>query len=114
MFRADLRLARYVEAKSSTWDALLEAMRAPITHPRGTARGVMGDFPIPMAGKTGTWEVVGSISNGLFVGFAPADDPEILVAVIVEKGGGGSSTATPIARKVFDAYFGFDQVADGE
>lgn len=114
VFRAEPQLARYVEAKSSTWDALLEAMRAPITHPRGTARGVMGDFPIPMAGKTGTWEVVGSISNGLFVGFAPADDPEILVAVIVEKGGGGSSTATPIARKVFDAYFGFDQVADEE
>jgi len=109
VFRAEPQLAREIELKDSTWDALLEALRAPITHPRGTARNVMGDFPIPIAGKTGTWEVVGSISNGLFVGFAPAQDPEVLVAVIVEKGGGGSSTATPIARKILDAYFGLDQ-----
>ncbi|NMB02275.1 MAG: penicillin-binding protein 2 [Firmicutes bacterium] len=101
-------LARRVEAKGSTWDALLEALQAPITHPRGTARSVMSGFPYSMAGKTGTWEVVGSVSNGLFVGFAPAHDPEILVAVVVERGGGGSSTATPIARKVFDAFFGLD------
>lgn len=109
VFRAEPQVSRQVEAKSSTWDALLEALRAPITHPRGTARNAMGDFPIPIAGKTGTWEVAGSISNGLFVGFAPADDPEILVAVVVEKGGGGSSTAAPIARKVLDAYFGLDK-----
>lgn len=114
VFRAEPELDRQVEVKGSTWDALLEALRAPITHPRGTARPVMGDFPIPIAGKTGTWEVTGSISNGLFVGFAPADDPEILVAVIVEKGGGGSSTATPIARKILDAYFGLDIAADEE
>jgi cell division protein FtsI/penicillin-binding protein 2 len=37
-----------------------------------------------------------------------------LVAVIVEKGGGGSSTATPIARKIFDAYFGLDGDGDAE
>lgn len=114
VFRAEPELAREIDVKPSTWDALLEALRAPITHPRGTARGVMGDFPIPIAGKTGTWEVAGSISNGLFVGFAPVDDPEILVAVIVEKGGGGSSTATPIARKIFDAYFGLDGDGDAE
>lgn len=109
VFELQPELVREVEAKAATWDALLEALRAPINHPRGTARSAMGDFPIPIAGKTGTWEVPGSISNGLFVGFAPADNPEVLVAVVVEKGGGGSSTAAPIARKVFDAYFGFDQ-----
>lgn len=109
IYQTQPELARHVEAKESTWDALLEGLRAPIVHPRGTARNVMGDFPYPIAGKTGTWEVVGSISNGLFVGFAPVENPEILVAVVVERGGGGSSTATPIARKVFDAYFGLDQ-----
>jgi len=112
VFRAEPELSREVVAKPSTWDALLEALRQPIIHPRGTARTAMGDFPVPIAGKTGTWEVAGSISNGLFVGFAPADDPEVLVAVVVEKGGGGSSTATPIARRIFDAYFGLD--ASGE
>lgn len=112
VFEARPELARHVDASSSTWDALLEALQAPITHPRGTARNVMSGFPHSMAGKTGTWEVVGSVSNGLFVGFAPVYDPEILVAVIVERGGGGASTATPIARKVFDAYFGLDDPAD--
>lgn len=108
VFRAEPDLARKVEAKPGTWDALQEALTAPIKHSRGTARNTMAGFPLPMAGKTGTWEVPGSVSNGLYVGFAPLEDPEILVAVIVERGGGGSSAAAPIARKIFDAYFGFD------
>jgi len=40
----------------------------------------------------------------LFVAFAPVEDPKIAIAVIVENGGGGSSTAAPIARKILDAY----------
>ena len=40
----------------------------------------------------------------LFVAFAPADDPQIAVAVVVENGRSGSGTAAPIARKIFDAY----------
>lgn len=108
VFQAEPELTRQVTAKPETWNALLDALKAPIKHPRGTARSVMAGFPYSMAGKTGTWEVPGSVSNGLFVGFAPAENPEILVAVVVERGGGGSSAAAPIARKVFDAYFGLD------
>lgn len=109
VFRAEPELARKVEAKQETWNALLDALTAPINHPRGTARTTMAGFPVAMAGKTGTWEVPGSISNGLYVGFAPLDKPEILVAVVVERGGGGSTAAAPIARKIFDAYFGLDR-----
>lgn len=109
VFETQPVLARQVEAKASTWDALHEVLRAPIVHARGTARTAMLGFPYSMAGKTGTWEVPGSVSNGLFVGFAPVEKPEILVAVVVERGGGGSATAAPIARKVFDAYFGLDK-----
>lgn len=65
-------------------------------------------FPIPIAGKTGSAEVTGQPSHGLFAAFAPVDDPELLVVVIVEHGGGGSSSAAPIARMVFEAYFGID------
>lgn len=104
-YQAEPELARRVEAQDETWDALLQALLAPIQHPRGTARAVMSDFPIPVAGKTGTWEVPGSISNGLFIAFAPLEEPEILVAVVVERGGGGASAAGPIARAVLDAYF---------
>ena len=108
VFEAEREVALTVEAKQSTWDALAEAMKAPIVHPRGTARGAMAGFPYSMGGKTGTWEVPGSVSNGIYVGYAPAENPEILVAIVVERGGGGSSTAAPIARKILDAYFGLE------
>ena len=42
--------------------------------------------------------------HALFIGFAPAEDPQIAVAVVVENGGSGSSAAAPIAREVMDAY----------
>jgi penicillin-binding protein 2 len=72
-----------------------------------------------MAGKTGTAQVFTVGQNerykesevaerlrdhALFVAFAPADDPQLAVAVLVENGRSGSGTAAPIARKVFDAY----------
>lgn len=108
VFSAEPEVSLEVDAKASTWSAMNEILKAPIVHPRGTARGAMAGFPYSMAGKTGTWEVPGSVSNGLYVGYAPAENPEILVAVVVERGGGGSSAAAPIARKIFDAYFGLD------
>ena len=42
--------------------------------------------------------------HALYVGFAPAENPQIAIAIIVENGGGGGSTAAPMARKIFDAY----------
>lgn len=108
VFQMEPELARVVDAKTETWDDLTYVLQAPIYHERGTAKGSFNDFPITIAGKTGTWEVPGRISNGLFVGFAPVENPEILIAVVVEQGGGGSSAAAPIARKVLDAYFGLD------
>jgi penicillin-binding protein 2 len=72
-----------------------------------------------MAGKTGTAQVFTIGQNerynekeiserhrdhALFIAFAPADDPKIAVAVLVENGRSGSGTAAPIARKVIDAY----------
>lgn len=111
VFRAEPE-SRIVDASQATWEALSHVMTAPITHARGTARGVMAGFPYSMAGKTGTWEVPGKISNGLYVGYAPAENPEVLVAVVVEQGGGGSSAAAPIARKILDAYYGLDEPSD--
>ncbi len=105
VYRAVPELARRVEAQEKTWNALLNVLTAPVKHARGTARGAMADFPVSAAAKTGTWEIPGSISNGLFVVFAPLEEPEILVAVVVERGGGGASAAAPIARAVLDAYF---------
>jgi penicillin-binding protein 2 len=72
---------------------------------RGTAQG-LNDGSVPLSGgKTGTSEVVGQTSHSLFVGFAPADNPEIAVAAIVENGGYGAVSALPIVREIYKTYF---------
>jgi penicillin-binding protein 2 len=83
--------------------ALQEGMSA-VTQYGGTAYGVFRDFEIPVAGKTGSAQVGGRPNNGVFVAYAPADKPQIAVAVVVEKGGAGSTIA-PIARDIIDLYF---------
>ncbi len=86
----------------------------------GTAFPYIGkDLPYRMAGKSGTAQVVGikqgetynekelsefQRKHAWFIAFAPADAPEIAVSVLVENGGGGSAFASPVARKVIDAY----------
>ncbi len=62
------------------------------------------------AGKTGSAEfnTLTSDSHAWFTGFAPAEDPEICVTIIVENAGSGGSYAVPIAKRIFDAYFGVD------
>lgn len=100
----------------------LERVRAAmvdVTRPGGTAGRAGAGAPYAIAGKTGTAQVVGMKAgakyderrvperhrdHALFVAYAPADDPKIAVAVLVENGGHGGSTAAPIARAVFDYY----------
>ncbi|MEM9245805.1 MAG: penicillin-binding protein 2 [Cyanobacteria bacterium P01_F01_bin.153] len=80
-----------------------DGMVAVVT--RGTARN-LGDGSIPLnGGKTGTAEVPNGRSNAMFVGFAPANDPQIAIAVAVENGGYGGAVAAPIAKAVYGAYF---------
>ncbi|WP_324780124.1 penicillin-binding protein 2 [Thiobacillus sedimenti] len=90
-----------------------------VVHPGGTASVAGAGAPYTMAGKTGTAQVVG-IKQGarydasrlarqyrdhaLFIAYAPAENPRIAIAVLVENGGHGGSTAAPIARAVFDYY----------
>jgi penicillin-binding protein 2 len=86
--------------------------------PWGTARRSQQGAPYKIAGKTGTAQVfsIGQKErynekdvaerlrdHALFVAFAPADDPQLAIAVLVENGRSGSGTAAPIARKIFDA-----------
>lgn len=95
-------------------EGMMDVMR-----PGGTASAAAAGAPYTIAGKTGTAQVVG-IKQGarydesrvarqhrdhaLFIAYAPAEDPKIAVAVMVENGGHGGSTAAPIARAVFDYY----------
>ncbi len=82
----------------------------------GTAEKVFRDFPVNVAGKTGTAETgmeETSSSNALFVCYAPAEDPRIAIAVVVEHGVWGSYTA-PIAREILTAYFNAYGDSNGE
>lgn len=72
----------------------------------GTAYGAFKDFPIPVVGKTGTSQKAPDDDYAWFMGYAPADDPQILVVALVEQGGHGSSVAAPVVRRVMEQYFG--------
>lgn len=101
------------------WEYVVETMEEVMHGARGTARAAARGASYRMAGKTGTAQVFSLAEDeeydeeqvrerlrdhALFVGFAPSDNPRIAVAVIVENGGGGSSTAAPVARALFDAW----------
>ena len=101
------------------WNYIHESMRDVVHSNRGTARGINKGLTYNIAGKTGTAQVISinasdeydrsKISerqwdHALFVAFAPAEDPKIAVALIVENGEHGSSAAAPIARTVIDTY----------
>ena len=91
-------------------EAIKEGMIASTTEIDGTATKVFRDFPFQIAGKTGTAETgletsQESSSNSLFVCYAPADDPQIALVVVIEKGVWGSYAA-PVARDILEAYFG--------
>lgn len=66
----------------------------------GTAAAAFSGFPMPVAGKTGTAEVQGKDDFAWFVGYAPADDPKYLAAVVIEQGGHGGSAAAPVVRSI--------------
>ncbi|AWL11448.1 Penicillin-binding protein [Saliniradius amylolyticus] len=102
------------------WDIVLDAMYGTVNRPHGTARRPFEGAEYISAGKTGTAQVVSlgedeeydeeNIAehlrdNAMYVGYAPYENPGIVIAVAMENAGGGSSQAAPIARQVMDYYF---------
>lgn len=75
----------------------------------GTAASSFRGFTVDIAGKTGTAENSQGRDHGWFVAYGPFDNPNIVVAVIVENGGYGSQSAVPIGRKILEAAFGLKQ-----
>lgn len=69
----------------------------------GTAAATFSNYPIKVGGKTGSATANGK-TNAVFIAFAPYNDPEISISIIIENGGHGSSIA-PMAKKIFDEYF---------
>ena len=71
----------------------------------GTAASTFRGFPVDIAGKTGTAENSQGRDHGWFVAYGPFDNPNIVVAVIVEQGGFGAQSAVPIGREILEAAF---------
>ncbi len=110
---------RAISRSAANLQVIREGMIRTVHGPGGTARVMSIGAPYLIAGKTGTAQVVsrrGNVSvnprnlpmhlrhRALFIGYAPAENPTIAVAVVVEGGGYGASTAAPIARKILDAW----------
>ncbi len=74
----------------------------------GTSAWLFYNFPIKVAGKTGTATAPPGDDHAWYLAFAPADKPEIAVVVLVERGGHGSTAAAPVAKAIFEQYFGLN------
>lgn len=102
-----------MEMDPATVNAYIEGMKMVVNNPNGTAFSPEW-YPlhVEVAGKTGTAEhVPGKSDHGAFVCFAPADDPQIAIAVYVECGGHGVTLAS-IARSILREYFNVGTVSD--
>ncbi|KAF7779925.1 penicillin-binding protein 2 [Pseudoalteromonas marina] len=107
------------------WRIAIDAMHNTVTKVTGTAHKAFKGVNYDPAGKTGTAQVV-SIAQGekydaeslkerqrdnaIYVGFAPYNNPQIVVSIVVENNGGGSTVGAPIARQLMDYYFAANPV----
>ena len=98
-------VASTLKMSNATYSTIVQGMKQVITGPSGTARNTMRGTSVEVAAKTGTAETgrLGS-DDGSFVCFAPADDPEIAIAVFGEKAAHGA-TLGRVAKDVIDYYF---------
>ncbi|HSB97020.1 MAG TPA: penicillin-binding protein 2 [Spongiibacteraceae bacterium] len=110
---------QHINLAPEVWDVVIDGMQEVVHGERGTAKVMGKTLSYHMAGKTGTAQVVGYAQgikydasqvakrrrdHALFIAFAPVENPQIAIAVLVENGEHGASTAAPIARKVIDTY----------
>ena len=104
-----VREVRRVQLPPAIRQPLLEGFKGVVSDPDGTAFGAFAGFPLSrlsVAGKTGTAEVHGKQDTALFTAFAPADNPQYVVTVVMEESGFGAAAAAPVARRIFDGLAG--------
>ena len=95
---------RKINIKEEYLNAIKEGMLSVTTETGGTANIVFKNSNIKVAGKTGTSQVSSGTNNGLFVGFAPYDNPKIAVVAIIEHGEEGTYTAN-VVKPIMEEYF---------
>ena len=96
---------RHLDIDPSYRSAILEGLHAAAQEPSGTSYDVFADFPVPMAGKTGTAERPPMGDQSWYVSLAPYPNPNIVVATTIEQGGFGVESAAPAAKQILEAYY---------
>ena len=101
-----------VDSAEENYEAVRYGMYLVSTQKDGSAVETFGNYHIPVASKTGTAQIgEGKTNNGIFVCFAPYDDPEVAVAIMVEHGKSGATIAF-MAREALDAYFSIKETSE--
>lgn len=98
---------RHVKIKPESRQLIMEGLHDATSGPGGTATSVFAEFPIPIAGKTGTAERPPHPYNqSWFISLAPYPNPNIVTVVTIEEGGFGAESAAPANKQILEAYFG--------
>jgi penicillin-binding protein 2 len=102
---------RHLDISETTLNVIREGLRRAAMEQGGTSYPVFGNFPFDVMGKTGTAER-GTTESGYplpdqswYVAMAPANDPQLVVAVTIERGGFGADSAAPVAARMLESYF---------
>jgi penicillin-binding protein 2 len=96
---------RHIDISPTTRDTIMTGLTRAATEPGGTSYPVFGNFPIQVAGKTGTAQRPNQPDQSWYIVMAPAKNPQIVVAVTIERGGFGVDTAAPVAARILERYF---------
>jgi penicillin-binding protein 2 len=96
---------RQVKIDPGSRAMIMEGMHEAAQVPGGTAAPVFEEFPIEIAGKTGTAERAGQANQAWFISLAPYPNPNVVTVVTIEQGGFGAETAAPANKQILEAYF---------
>lgn len=96
---------RHIDISPTTRDTIMTGLTRAATEPGGTSYPVFGNFPFAVAGKTGTAQRPNQPDQSWYIVLAPAKNPQIVVAVTLERGGFGVDTAAPVAARILEHYF---------
>src|SRR3954451_3186534 len=96
---------REIHISPTTRNTIMTGLTRAAMEPGGTSYPVFGHFPFAVAGKTGTAQRPNQPDQSWYIVLAPAKNPQIVVAVTVERGGFGADTAAPVAARILEHYF---------
>ena len=105
VYKHALEFGGRIDLSDKTWSLLYKALLETVESGAGIRSKISG---VKIAGKTGTAQNPHGSDHAWFVSYAPADAPEIAIAVVVENGGGGGLNAVPISRKIYETYFNIE------